>query len=319
MSDQRVRLGISSCLLGNDVRYNGGHKLDRFLRDTLGQFVDFVPVCPETECGMGIPREPVRLVGSSESPRLVGRQSGKDWTEVMAAWSEKKLGELENQNLDGFVFMKGSPSSGMEKVKVYPPEGGQPKYDGRGFFAGRFLDRFPLLPAEDNGRLHDPGLRENFIERIFVMARWRTDVAAGPSMKRLVEFHTRHKLLIMAHSTEAYRKLGKLVAVGAKGEELEKLCAAYAEMLFDALRLKATPAKNRNVLQHCLGYFKKVLTSEEKQEALELIDQYVDGNLPLIVPITLINHFVRKYDETYLAAQHYLAPHPLELRLRNHA
>jgi uncharacterized protein YbgA (DUF1722 family)/uncharacterized protein YbbK (DUF523 family) len=333
MNVERVRLGISSCLLGNTVRFDGGHKLDPFLAGTLGRFMEFVPLCPEVECGMGIPREAVHLVGDPASPRLVGNRTGRDWSPAMDAWTERRLGELAAERLDGFVFMKGSPTSGMERVRVYPPGGGQPARNGRGFFAARFMDRFPLLPVEDNGRLHDPGLRENFIERVFVMARWRAAQETAPKAARntagggqgmdkgtLVDFHSRHKLLLMAHSVEAYRALGRLVAEAGKGREaLDAALGEYARELFLALKRKATPARHRNVLQHCLGYFKKQLDADEKREALELIDRYVRGELPLIVPVTLVNHFVRKYAEPYLARQHYLAPHPLELKLRNHA
>ncbi|MBU1611747.1 MAG: DUF523 and DUF1722 domain-containing protein [Proteobacteria bacterium] len=313
-----IRVGISSCLLGDEVRYNGGHKLDLYLRDILGQFVEFVPVCPEAEVGMGIPREPVRLVGDVANPRLVGRESGKDWTQQMLRWTDGRLKKLESFHLCGFVFKKGSPSSGMEKVRVYPDGGGQPLYSGRGFFAGRFMDHFPQLPVEDDGRLNDPGLRENFIERIFVMYRWLESTNDGPNMKALIEFHTRHKLLIMSHSVEAYRELGRLVAGHGKAVGISRLFEQYSTILFTNLQLKATPKKHRNVLQHCLGYFKKQITQDEKQEMLHLIDQFVEKNIPLIVPMTLMNHFVRKYAEPYLASQHYLSPHTLELKLRNH-
>lgn len=316
---QPLRLGVSACLLGEEVRWNAGHKLDRYLRDTLGNFVQFVPVCPEAGVGMGVPREPVRLVGPVDNPRIVGRETGEDWTERMAAWTERELRRLESQGLCGFVFKKGSPTSGMEKVKVYRPGKSQPLHSGRGFFARRFMDHFPLLPVEDEGRLHDPGLRENFIERVFVMHRWQECAEGGGKMGPLVEFHTRHKLLVMAHSVEAYRALGRLVAGNSRQGGLSRLFDAYVTTLFDALRLKATPKKHRNVLQHCLGYFKKTITSDEKQEMLELIDQFVEGSLPLIVPMTLMNHFVRKYAEPYLASQWYLNPHPVELKLRNHA
>lgn len=313
-----IKLGVSACLLGQEVRYNGGHQLDRYLVNTLGPFVEYVPVCPEVGTGMGIPREPVRLVGDVQSPRIVGRKSGEDWTERMRAWAEKELDRLEQENLCGFVFKAKSPSSGMARVKVYPPEGGQPRYDGRGFFAGMFQDRFPLLPVEDDGRLHDARLRENFITRIFTMKRWRNMTDQRPSIGGLVKFHTRHKLLLMSCSVEAYRKLGRMVAL-AKETDQEELFAAYLEQLLAALQLKTTVKKNVNVLQHILGYFKKDLTADEKKECLELVDAYHKELVPLIVPVTLLNHYVRKYGKEYLAEQVYLHPHPLELKLRNHA
>ncbi len=314
---EAIRLGVSACLLGREVRYNGGHQLNRYLTDTLGPFVEYVPVCPEVETGMSIPREPVRLVGDVGSPRIVGRRSGEDWTDRMRVWTGKKLGELAKEDLCGFVFKAKSPSSGMARVKVYPPEGGQPRYDGRGFFAGMFQDRFPRLPVEDDGRLNDARLRENFITRIFTMKRWRDTVEKERSVGSLVQFHTRHKLLIMSCSVEACRKLGKLVAQA--GEiDLGTCLDSYLGQLIQALQLKTTTKKNVNVLQHILGYFKKELTGDEKQECLDLVEAYHKELVPLIVPITLMNHYVRKYGKDYLAGQVYLHPHPLELKLRNH-
>lgn len=313
-----VKIGVSACLLGQEVRYNGGHQLNRYLVNTLGSFVEYVPVCPEVGTGMGIPREPVRLVGDVNTPRIVGRESGEDWTDRMRTWSEKKLDELAEQDLCGFIFKAKSPSSGMAKVKVYPPEGGQPRYDGRGFFAGMFQDRFPLLPVEDDGRLNDAKLRENFITRIFTMKRWRDMTENKRTIGGLVEFHTRHKLLLMSCSVESYRRLGKLVA-HAKEMDRNELFGSYLEQLLGTLKLKTTIKKNVNVLQHILGYFKKDLSADEKQECLELIDAYHNELVPLIVPVTLMNHYVRKYGKEYLAEQVYLHPHPLELKLRNHA
>jgi len=313
----RPLVGVSRCLLGHPVRFDGGHKRDAFLVDTLGPFVDFVPVCPEVECGLGVPREALRLVGDPASPRLVTVRSGQDLTERMRAWAEARVDELARLPLCGFVFKFGSPSSGLTRVKVYPEGGGAPSLSGRGVFAAALTDRLPLLPVEDEGRLNDPGLRENFIERAFVMARWRTLAAEGFSPGRLVDFHTRHKLLVMAHSVEHYRALGRLVAQGA-GRNLDELAAAYLAGLMAALRLRATVKKQGNVLAHVMGYFKRVLTADEKRELLEVIDAYTKELVPLVVPVTLLNHYVRKFGESYLAGQWYLRPHPAELKLRNH-
>lgn len=222
-SPSRPRVGISACLLGEKVRYNGGHQRDRYLCEILANFVDFVPVCPEVGTGMGIPREPVRLVGDIENPRLVGRESGEDWSERMAHWTTKKLDHLAEEKLCAFIFKAKSPSSGMRQVKVYPPEGGQPRYNGVGFFARRFMDRFPMLPVEDDGRLHDAVIRENFISRLFTFQRWLELLDAAPTLGELVAFHTRHKLLVMSHNVEAYRRLGRLVA-HAKGDLWMKSC-----------------------------------------------------------------------------------------------
>ena len=311
-----IKLGISSCLLGNNVRYDGGHKLDRFLRDTLGQYVSFVPVCPEVECGLPVPRESMRLVGDPADPRLVTTRSGIDHTERMKSWARKRLDALAQEDLCGFIFKKDSPSSGMQRVKVYNDKGMAEK-TGSGLFAKAFMERFPRVPTEEEGRLYDPRLRENFIERIFALQRWRDALDQGKSMGRLVAFHTREKLLLLSHSPEHYRSMGKLVAAG-KQQPMGQLYDGYERMFVEALALKATPAKHVNVLQHILGYFKKNLVADEKQEMLALIDDYRAGNVPLIVPITLINHYVRKYAEPYLAQQSYLNPHPIALQLRNH-
>ena len=312
----KIKLGISSCLLGEKVRFDGGHKLDRFITETLGKFVEFVPVCPEVECGLGIPREAMHLVAAPEGPRLVTVLTRVDYTERMLAWARKRVVELEQEDLCGFIFKSDSPSSGMERVKIYSGKGG-PAKTGVGMFAREFMQHFPLLPVEEEGRLHDPGLRENFLERLFSLKRWRDTLALGPKPGHLVDFHTRHKLLIMSHSPNHYVLLGKLVAQ-IKGIPLPELYEQYETQLMEALRLKTTIKKNVNVLLHVMGYFKKNLSPAEKEELLEIIDEYRKGYVPLIVPVTLLNHYVRKYDQYYLKDQYYLHPHPIELKLRNH-
>jgi uncharacterized protein YbgA (DUF1722 family)/uncharacterized protein YbbK (DUF523 family) len=312
----KIRLGISSCLLGESVRYDGGHQLDRYLRDTLGGYIDWVPVCPEVELGLPTPRETLRLVERQDGPHLVFSKSGEDITENMLAWAHSRVTQLASEDLCGFVFKSRSPSSGMQRVKLYD-RNGVPAQKGVGLFARVFMEHFPLLPVEEDGRLHDPRLRENFVECIFAFKRWRDHLAKGLSAAGLIDFHTRHKLLIMAHSPESYRQMGKLVAAAGKNP-LEEVYGRYAELLMKGMRQQATVSKNVNVLHHLLGYFKKQLSSDEKQEALELISLYGRGVLPLIVPITLVNHYVRKYAEAYLRQQAYLNPHPVELQLRNH-
>ena len=312
----KITLGISSCLLGNNVRYDGGHKLDHFLVDTLGQYVDWVPVCPEVECGLPIPREAMHLVGDPEDPRLVTIRTGVDHTARMKRWAKKRTTELEKEELCGFVFKSRSPSSGMRGVKIYT-DAGMPNTTGSGIFAHAFMKRFPLLPVEDEGRMHDPGLRENFIERVFVYRWWQEYIRNDGSLGGLVAFHTDHKYLVMAHSQKHYMALGKMVAAG-KSARRDRLHADYLETLMEGLQLLATPKKNTNVLQHMAGYFKDKISAEEKKELLEVIVSYHDGLVPLIVPITLLKHYVRKYKEAYLSRQVYLNPHPLELMLRNH-
>ncbi|WP_305044317.1 YbgA family protein [Geoalkalibacter sp.] len=314
--NEKIRIGISSCLLGENVRYDGGHQLDRLIRDVLGAFLEFVPVCPEVEVGLPIPRETLRLVGDPAHPRLVFSRSGEDITERMEAWARRRCDELEEQNLCGFIFKARSPSSGMERVKLYD-KNGVPAKQGVGVFARIFMERFPLVPVEEDGRLHDDKLRENFVECIFTFKRWRDLAAQGRSRGRLVDFHTRHKLLLLAHSPETYREMGKLVAA-AKDHAVDELYGRYLALLMKAMRLKTTARKHINVMQHLLGYFKRDLSADEKQEMLEAFDHYRAGHVPLIVPLTLINHYVRKYDQPYLKIQYYLNPHPLELQLRNH-
>lgn len=312
----KVKIGISSCLLGEKVRYDGGHKWDRYITETLGQYFEWVSVCPEVEYGLPVPRESMRLVGDPDSPRLVTIRTGIDHTEGMLKWTEKKLKKLEGEELCGFIFKSKSPSSGIGGVKIYT-ESGMPSNKGAGIFGGAFMKRFPLIPAIDDGRLHDPVLRENFIERVFVYKRWKEFINKGGLIRDLVTFHTEHKLLILSHSPKHFSSLGRLVA-DAKKYKPEQLRLEYISLLMDGLRLLATVKKNTNVLMHIMGYFKKQLTSDEKKEILEVIENYHRGLIPLIVPITLITHYVRKFDEPYLKRQYYLNPHPLELMLRNH-
>ncbi|MBW6513134.1 MAG: DUF523 and DUF1722 domain-containing protein [Candidatus Syntrophosphaera sp.] len=315
--EEVLTLGISSCLLGNKVRYDGQHKYDNWLVETLGKYVSYVPVCPEVECGLPIPREAMRLVGSADNPLLLTTQTGIDHTQRMLDWSAKRLQDLAGKELCGFVFKSKSPSSGMERVKVYPAKGGAAEKKGVGIFARQFMKAFPLLPVEEEGRLHDPVLRESFIERIFIMQRWLKLRKSKFTPGSLVDFHTRHKLLLMAHNPQLYREMGKLVA-SVKQHDPEEFARLYLENLMRATSFHATRAKHQNVMQHILGYFKEDLTPAEKAEMLELISNYRSGLLPLIVPVTLINHYVRKYGQPYLAQQYYLNPHPMELALRNH-
>lgn len=314
--ENKIKLGISSCLLGEKVRYDGGHKLDHYLRETLGQYVNWLPVCPEIEYGLPVPREAMRLIGTEEGPRLITTHTGVDHTDGMRRWAGQRINELEKEDLCGFVFKSRSPSSGMRGVKVYSPSG-IPVRTGVGIFAETFMERFPLLPVEDDGRLQDPALRENFIERVFVFRRWKKFQGSGARIKDLVSFHTDHKLLILSHSIRHYSTLGSMVA-GAKLYKPEKFYSEYIHGLMEGLKLLSTAKKNVNVLHHILGYFKKMILSGEKQELIEVIENYHKGYVPLIVPVTLIRHYVRKYGEQYLARQHYLNPHPVELMLRNH-
>jgi len=316
MPEEKIRLGISSCLLGEKVRFDGSHKLDRFLTETLGRYVEYVPVCPEVEVGLPTPREALRLVGDPGNQRLVFSRSGEDITERMNTWSKQRVVQLEKEELCGFIFKSKSPSSGMERVRLYD-RNGVPNKVGVGLFAKIFMEHFPLLPVEEEGRLHDPSLRENFIESIFTLKRLRETLATGRTAKNLVDYHTRHKLLMMAHSPDIYRQMGKLVAE-AGIMEMDILLQDYRFLLMKGLSLRTTVAKHVNVMLHILGYFKKQLSADEKQEVISVVEDYRAKRVPLVVPLTLLNHFVRKYDQPYLKQQVYLNPHPVELKLRNH-
>lgn len=310
-----IKLGVSSCLLGEKVRYDGGHKHDHYITDTLGNFFHFVPICPEVGCGMPIPREAMRLEGDPGNPRLVTNKTRIDFTELMLEYCRRVVVELEREDLCGFIFKKDSPSSGLFRVKVYNK--GVPLKTGRGLFADSVVSHFPLLPVEEEGRLYDMNIRENFIERIFAYRRWKDFLLGKRSMGELVEFHTRHKFQLMAHSPKIYRDLGKLVAEGTSVDN-SLLLDRYQELFMHTLAQHSTAKKNSDVLIHIMGFFKKNLAHEEKLELLEVISQYRAGIIPLIVPITLLKHYINKYDQQYLKKQSYLNPHPLELMLRNH-
>ena len=315
--EDKIRIGISACLLGQPVRFDGSHKHDRYLTNTLGEYLDFVPVCPEVESGFSVPRETLRLVGDPEAPRLITSRTNIDHTDRMLGWAEKRVRELEAENLCGFIFKSDSPSSGLMRVKVYNPKGMAEK-KGVGLFARTFTRHFPLLPVEEEGRLNDPVLRETFIEQIFTLKRWRETLTLGRNMKNLVDFQTRHKLLMLSHSPANARLMGKLVADG-KQAPIQSVYAQYERLLIETLRMKSTIKKNLNVLEHILGYFKNQLDSDEKQEMLEIFDRYRNEFVPLIVPVTLLNHYVRKTGEPYLKQQVYLNPPPIALKLRDHA
>jgi uncharacterized protein YbgA (DUF1722 family)/uncharacterized protein YbbK (DUF523 family) len=314
---RKPRLGISACLLGRSVRYDGGHKRDPFCVEVLGEVVEWVPVCPEVEVGMPVPRPTLRLTGRAAAPRLVVDRTGEDWTDRMRAWAEARVEALAALDLSGFVLKKDSPSCGMARVRVYGPKGGAPSRDGAGAFARVLQARLPLLPVEEEGRLHDGLLRESFIERVFAFARWRALREGGLTLGRLVEFHTAHKLALMAHSPDGYRKLGRQVAL-AKGRRLAEAADAYGALFMASLAVPATRGRHRNVLQHMAGYFKKVEGAERK-ELEEAITDYGRGHVPLVVALTLFRSAVRRHGVAYLAGQIYLDPDPKELMLRNHA
>jgi len=314
---EKIRVGISQCLLGENVRYDGQHKQDPYITGVLGQWFEFVPVCPEVECGMGVPRKRIQLEGRVEAPRMVTIETRNDLTTLMQAWCSRRMPELEGEALCGFIFKRKSPSCGVERVKVYSAENEAPENKGTGLFAAAFMHHFPELPVAEEDWLHDPGLRENFIERVLALKRWRELIADGSGASGLVKFHAHYKYLLMAHSVPLYRELGRITA-DLKNRPIEQIQADYYERLMKALALRTTVKKQVNVLQHMAGYFKKQLNADEKRELHEVVERYHEGHVPLIVPIAILNHYVEKYDERYLKNQYYLNPHPMELHLRNH-
>ena len=328
MSDDRPRIGISACLLGQPVRFDTGHKRDPFLVETFGAHVEWVPVCPEVEAGFGTPRESMRLVLTEPQLRergerydtskiaLVLNKQGTDVTDTLVTYSRRRAEALAHENLSGYVLKKDSPSCGMERVKVYTPQGPGER-GGRGLFAEALMARLPNLPVEEEGRLGDPRLRENFVERVFAYRRLCALFAGRWSVGGVVAFHTAHKLTLMAHSPVAYRELGQLVA-DAAARPRAAFAALYQSRFMKAMSVIATPKRHANVLQHMLGYFSKAIDDDARNELLALIEEHRLGQVPLVVPMTLMRHHVRRQGVTYLLGQTYLEPHPRELSLRNH-
>jgi uncharacterized protein YbgA (DUF1722 family)/uncharacterized protein YbbK (DUF523 family) len=313
----KIRIGVSACLLGEPVRYDGQHKHDHFITDTLGRYFDYVGVCPEVECGLGVPRETVRLVGDPANPRLMTTRSAIDHTERMQTWAARRVRELEQEDLCGYIFKARSPSSGMENIKVYNDKGG---IAGKapGMFGQAFMAHFPTLPCEDEGRLNDPDLRENFIERVFALWRFRQAVRASPTLGALMTFHARNKLLIQSHHETLMREMGRDLA-GLKAREARAYVPQYEAKLMRALKSRATVRKHTNILQHMLGYLRDRVDADDRKELAGIIADYHRELVPLIVPVTMLRHYVVKFGIEYLEEQYYLNPHPLELKLRNHA
>jgi uncharacterized protein YbgA (DUF1722 family)/uncharacterized protein YbbK (DUF523 family) len=303
---ERVRLGISSCLLGEPIRFDGGHKRDAFLADVFGKYVEWVPVCPEFELGLGVPRETLRLVDNGDGVRLTAPRSGTDHTPAMQRWAERRADELAKLDLCGYVFKRSSPTCGLERVRVYR-DAGVLHRNGTGLFSAAIMRRFGSLPLEEEGRLNDPRLRENFIASVFAYKRWLNLKKAGNTRSAVMQFHARHKFRLMAHSQAGARLLGNLAA---KGEE-------YFESFSEVMRRTPTRRGHTNVLQHLAGYLSSGLDRADRAELTSLIENYRLGMLPLILPVTWIRHYVRKFKIAYLEDQVYLDPHPNELMLLN--
>jgi uncharacterized protein YbgA (DUF1722 family)/uncharacterized protein YbbK (DUF523 family) len=317
-----LRIGVSACLLGEEVRYNGGHKRDPFLTDIMGRYVEWVPVCPEVEIGLGTPRPAMRLVrigrGEESAVRMVTPETGTDHTDAMRVYAERRVEELARAGLDGYILKKDSPSCGMERVKLYPAEGGPATRETRGLFADALLRRLPHLPVEEEGRLHDAPLRENFITRVFVHARWRQAEAAGWTRAALMSFHERHKFLLMSRNQAGMRRLGRLLGESGKNGDVRELARIYREGLTGILHQPPTRRGHTNVLQHLAGFVSDRIDRGDREELRETIERYRLGLVPLIVPITLLRHHVRRLEVEYLQDQIYLDPYPHELMLLNH-
>ena len=316
MTTAPLRLGISRCLLGDEVRFDGGHRRDTFLTEVLGRYVEWVPVCPEVEAGLGTPREAMQLVGDPQGPRLVTIKSRTDHTGALETMTTNRIEELKELDLSGYVFKKGSPSCGIERVRIYN-ENGRHSRNGIGLFSRAFIEKFPLIPVEEEGRLCDPTVRENFIERVFCYRRWQDLVQSGVTRQDLVQFHTIHKYLLLAHHPQQCEVLRRLIGQAPRHRPKE-LAHRYGILFMKALSVKATVRKHVHVLQHIMRYFKERLGAHEKAELLGVIDDYHHGLTPLIAPLTLIKHYVQIFDMGYLLDQVYLNPHPKELMLRNH-
>jgi uncharacterized protein YbgA (DUF1722 family)/uncharacterized protein YbbK (DUF523 family) len=311
-----IRVGVSSCLLGKKVRWDGGHKKDRYLTNILKSYFILKPVCPEVEVGMGVPRESVRLVGDISSPRMVGNKTGKDWTDQMKLYNKKRMKEIALFDLSGFVLKKDSPSCGMERVKVYGTSG-MPIKKGQGIFGGALTDYFKNLPVEEEGRLNDHVLRENFIVRVFAYHSLKMLYKKRFSRGNVVNFHSSYKYLLLSHSPKHYQSLGRLVAQ-IKKYSPDKFRVKYENLFMDALSIKSTIPKNHNVLLHIFGFLKDKLDPMAKKDILRVVENYHKGLVPLVVPITLIKHYIDLFDIEYIKDQNYLNPHPEELMLRNH-
>ncbi len=310
----KIKLGVSSCLLGNPVRFDGGHKHHSFITGTLTQHFDLVAVCPEMAIGLGAPRPSLRLVGKPERPRVVSSKiPGLDVTDHLENYGKRVAGLLDE--ICGYIVKKDSPSCGMERVRVYV-DGKMPQRSGVGVFTKSLMDAMPWLPVEEEGRLNDPVLRENFFERVFVCHRWQKLQKKGLTPASLVEFHAAHKYMLMSRSQQDYRRLGQMVARVGK-EPLEQLAQSYFLALMDVLKQRASRKRQSNVLYHLLGYFKRQLQSQDKQELVGLIENYRQGQVPLVVPVTLMKYHLKSSSNRYLLGQHYFDPYPQGLSLRN--
>lgn len=307
----KIQVGISSCLLGQKVRFDAGHKNSYYCTKEIEPFFEYTSVCPEMAIGLGAPRKSIRLVKDGEKVLVRSADGSLDVTEKLQTYSKQKVAELHY--LGGYILCAKSPTCGMERVTEYKIGTNNGSKSGIGVFARVLMDQYPHLPVEEEGRLHDMVIRENFFTRVFAYDDWRRMIGSGLSKHKLLQFHARYKYLLMAHSPKWYRELGPLLA---DIQDLEKTSEAYFDGFMTALKIKATRKNHTSTLQHIQGYFKKHLSVKQKEELSDLIEKYRQGMLPLLVPITLINHYLREFPTPYIDQQVYLNPHPEALRLR---
>ncbi|WP_107851990.1 YbgA family protein [Oceanimonas marisflavi] len=306
-----IKLGISGCLTGQKVRFDGGHKRSDFCTEELAKFVEFVPVCPEMAIGLGTPRPSIRLIGG-EGEVIAQTARGQDVTEALRDYGRHMAAQFEG--LSGYVLCAKSPSCGMERVRVYHESGKGNAKEGVGIYAAEIMQALPLLPCEEDGRLNDPVLRENFVTRVYALHDWQCLLHKGLTPSRLIAFHSRYKYLLMAHHRDSYQELGRLVA--DLSDDPEQRADEYIHRLMQTLAHRVSRKGHTNVLQHLQGYFKRQLTPRQRQELASTIHQYREGILPLLAPITLLRHYLEEYPNDYLRQQVYLNPHPEALRLR---
>lgn len=311
---QKIPVGISSCLLGEEVRYNGGHKHNAYCTEVLARYFDFTPYCPEVAIGLGVPRETIRLVGEVGHVRVVGTQNpALDVTDRLSDYAAEVAPGVAP--LRGYIFMKDSPSCGLYSAKVYSSKGA-PVGKGAGLFAGRLRERFPLMPMEESGRLNDAGLRENFIARVFLFDRWMREVMQEPSAQKLVAFHSKHKYFVMSYSQKLYRETGAMVAKAGCGD-LPTLLNNYIQVVMQGTLRPPTRKGHVNVLFHMVGYLREAVPGGIRQDLMKAIDEYRVGQVPLAVPMKLMQHYLDNYANDYINQQTYLNPYPFELGLRN--
>lgn len=301
----RLRIGVSGCLLGHSIRYDGGHKRHRVVTETLSRIFDVVAVCPEWEAGMGVPREPVELVGDPEEPRMIGKRSGTDWTETMRRHGRQRTAEIEKLEVSGFILKQGSPSCGLNGV---PVQSGDADLVGRGLFARTLAEALPLMPMEEEVRLDDAPLCENFVERVHAYREWRDWTGEEVSLGRLMDFHVRHKLTLLAHSETHMRLLGRLLAK-AKTAPLDRVTARYGSLFMEALKQPATTGSNTNALQHAAGFLSRSMDPEERKRLAALVDDYRRGIVPLSAPLALLRRHAAEQGDVYVLRQSFLEEH----------